>query len=256
MTRSQLENELPVRRSVSLPSLTVSMPAYNEAANIEEMIDLVRQEIGPMTDDLEIIIVNDGSSDHTSEIVRAIHNKDPRVRLIEHETNLGYGAAVRNGVWSASKEFVFFTDADRQFDLRELRQLIRRLDEADMVIGYRRARSDPWYRILFGHGWSWLVNLLFGYVARDVDCAFKLFKRDVIEQVHVESTGATFSAEFLVKAKRAGFRIVEEPVSHRSRPAGEATGARLDVILRAFKELFQLKRRMHQNTRDKSEDAR
>ena len=114
-----------------------------------------------------------------------------------------------------------------------------------MVIGYRYARSDPWYRRLFGNGWSWLVNLLFGYTARDVDCAFKLFRRKVIETIHVESRGAMFSAEFLVRAKRAGFTFVEEPVSHHPRVAGSQTGARPAVILRAFRELFKLRRKMH-----------
>lgn len=250
-----LENVKEKRPGAKVSSLTVSLPAYNEAANIKDMIGLVRDQIGPFTDDLEIIVVNDGSSDATGEIVRGASEDDPRIRLIEHETNLGYGAAVRDGVWAAGKEFIFFTDSDRQFDLREVGRFIERLDEADMVIGYRHPRSDPWHRVLFGHGWSWLVNLLFGYVARDVDCAFKLFRRAIIEQVHVESTGATFSAEFLVKVKRAGFGIAEEPVTHRPRPAGEATGARLGVILRAFKELFALRRRMWRGADNTTEDV-
>lgn len=252
---SALKSVKEKKPAAKVSSLTVSLPAYNEAANIKDMIGLVREQIGPFTDDLEVIVVNDGSRDATGEIVRSVSEDDPRVRLIEHETNLGYGAAVRDGVWAASKEFVFFTDSDRQFNLQELGRLIERLNEADMVIGYRHPRSDPWHRVLFGHGWSWLVNFLFGYVARDVDCAFKLFRRAIIEQVQVESTGATFSAEFLVKVKRAGFRIAEEPVTHRPRPAGEATGARPDVILRAFKELFALRRRMWRGPNDTTKDV-
>jgi hypothetical protein len=112
------------------------------------------------------------------------------------------------------------------------------------VIGYRYARSDPWFRRFFGQGWSWLVNLMFGYTARDIDCAYKLFRREVIETIQVDSRGATFSAEFLVRAKRAGFRIVEEPVSHHPRMAGSQTGANPRVILRAFRELAKLRLRL------------
>lgn len=221
-------------------SLTVSLPAYNERENIGPMIDLVREQVAPLVEDLEIIVVDDGSRDGTAEVVEAIAQQDPRVRLIRHPVNQGYGAAVYDGVWAAKKRFIFFTDSDRQFRLDELPRFMARMREADMVIGYRYARSDPWFRKLFGQGWSWLVNLLFGYIARDVDCAYKLFRREVIEAIDVQSRGATFSAEFLVKAKRAGFRIVEEPVSHHPRPAGSQTGAHPRVILRAFRELIRL----------------
>ncbi|MGI6379912.1 MAG: glycosyltransferase family 2 protein [Anaerolineae bacterium] len=224
-----------------IESLTVALPAYNEAANIEAMVTEVFDKVTPLTGDLEVIVVNDGSADGTGAILERMAAEDHRLRVIEHPTNLGYGAAVRDGIWAASKAHVFFTDSDRQFELGELARLAARVGSADMVIGYRHARSDPWHRRLFGHGWSWLVNLLFGYVARDVDCAFKLFSRQVIERVQVDSTGATFSAEFLVRVKRAGFTIVEEPVSHYPRKAGSQTGARPDVIFRAFRELVKLR---------------
>ncbi len=230
-----------MKRGDTMTSLTVSMPAYNEAENIRPMIDMVRAKVEPLVDDLEIVVVNDGSSDNTGDIVRQISQEDPRVRLVDHTVNQGYGAAVRDAVWAASKELIVFTDSDLQFDLSELERFLPRLKEADLVVGYRYARSDPWHRRFFGHGWSWLVNLLFGYTARDIDCAFKLFKRCVIETIHVESGGAMFSAEFLVRAKQAGFKIVEEPVNHYPRVAGSQTGARPDVILRAFRELLRLR---------------
>jgi glycosyltransferase involved in cell wall biosynthesis len=225
-------------------SLTVSLPAYNEQDNIGPMVHLVRDQVGPLVEDLEIIVVDDGSADDTASVVAAIAQEDPRVRLIRHPVNQGYGAAVYDGVWAATKECIFFTDSDRQFSLEELPRFMARLAEADLVIGYRYARSDPWFRRLFGQGWSWLVNLMFGYTARDVDCAYKLFRRQVIETIQVDSRGATFSAEFLVRAKRAGLRIVEEPVSHHPRVAGSQTGANPRVILRAFRELAKLRWRI------------
>jgi glycosyltransferase involved in cell wall biosynthesis len=237
-----------------MTSLTVSMPAYNEEANIAQMIDMVRIKVSPLVDDLEIIVCDDGSRDTTGEIVLKIAALDPRVRLVKHPVNQGYGAAVRDAVWAATKELVFFTDSDLQFDLAELAHFLPRILQADMVIGYRRARSDPWYRTLFGHGWSWLVNLLFGHTARDVDCAYKLFRRQVIDTIHVTSGGAMFSAEFLVRARRAGFTLVEEPVSHYPRRAGSQTGANPRVVLRAFRELFRMRTRLNAERRHGAQD--
>ena len=166
-----------------MSSITASMPAYNEAANIAEMIELVKTRTANLTDDLEIIVVDDGSKDSTADVVREIAQRDRRVRLIEHARNQGYGAAVADGVWAASKALIFFTDSDLQFDLQELPRFMSRLDEADMIVGYRYERSDPWYRTLFGNGWSWLVNLMFGYTAPNIDCSLKLFRREIIQQV-------------------------------------------------------------------------
>lgn len=227
-----------------MTSLTVGLPAYNEAENIGPMIDRVLAKIGPLVDDLEIIVVDDGSSDNTGEIVQKLGEQDSRIRLLQHPVNQGYGTTIRDAIWAATKELIFFTDSDLQFDLAEFERFLPRIQEADLVIGYRYARSDPWHRRFFGHGWSWLVNLLFGYTARDVDCAFKLFTHKIIETIKIESGGAMFSAEFLVRAKRAGFKIVEEPVSHYPRLAGSQTGARPDVIWRAFRELFKLRWKM------------
>jgi glycosyltransferase involved in cell wall biosynthesis len=166
------------------------------------------------------------------------------VHLVQHQVNRGYGAAVFTGLTSASKDLVFFTDSDRQFDLQEIEKLLDVIDKADLVVGYRAPRRDPFMRKLNGWGWSALVTLLFGYTARDIDCAFKLMRREVIERIKdkVASRGATFSAEFLVRAKRAGFRLLEVPIhGHRPRVAGSPTGARPDVIIRAFKELIRFR---------------
>ncbi len=217
-------------------NLSVVMPAYNEEANVEPMVEAVLQTFQPITSDLEVIIVDDGSRDRTAEKIRGLA-QHPNVRLIQHPKNLGYGAALFSGFTSAKNEWVFLTDSDRQFNLDEFSKLLPHIQHADLVIGYRAPRRDPFHRRLYGWGWNLLVNILFGQTARDVDCAFKLFKREILDHVTIRSRGATFSAEFLARAKRAGYKIVEIPVSHLPRRAGKPTGARMDVIVRAFREL-------------------
>jgi len=224
-------------------SISVAMPAYNEEANIQAMIEDVIRVIEPLTSDYEIVICNDGSRDATAERVREMAIRHPQVRLVEHEVNKGYGAAAFDAMMATTKDLILFTDSDRQFVLDEIHKLLSRLDEADMVAGYRAPRRDPFLRVLYGWGWNMVVTLLFGYTVRDVDCAFKLFRREIIERVgpQIRSFGATFSAEWLVRTKRAGYRIVEAPVTHRPRVAGSQTGARLHVITRAFRELARFR---------------
>lgn len=220
------------------------MPAFNEAENIPAMVDDVLRVLPQLTDDFEIIVVDDGSRDDTAVVTQQLAAQHPELKLVQHEVNKGYGTAVLTGLTHASKELVFFTDADRQFDLSEIEKLLAKIETADLVVGYRAPRRDPFMRRLNGKGWSWLVTLLFGYTARDIDCAFKLMRRSVIERLQdeISSGGATFSAEFLVRAKRAGFKIAEVPIEgHRPRVAGNPTGAKLSVIVRAFKELVQFR---------------
>ena len=228
-------------------SLSAVLPAYNEEANIGAMIEELVATISPLTDNFEIVVVDDGSRDGTAQRVSESALQHPQVRLVRHEINRGYGAAVFTGLRSSIKELIFFTDADRQFDLNEIHKLLGLIRQADLVAGYRAPRRDPFMRRLNGWGWSLLVNLLFGYTARDVDCAFKLIRREVIDRIgdHIVSRGATFSAEFLVLAKRGGFILREVPLAgHRARVAGSQTGARLDVILRAFRELVRFRWRL------------
>ncbi len=224
-------------------SISVCMPAYNEEANLPSMIADVVAVMRTRCPDFEIVVTNDGSKDRTGEVLEELARQYPELRPVHHAVNQGYGAAVYTALSHATKEVVFFTDSDRQFVLEEIDRLLPHLAEADLVIGYRAPRRDPFLRVLFGYGWSALVTLLFGYTARDIDCAFKLFRREVFEAVGptIRSRGATFSAEWLVRAKRAGYRIFEVPVSHLPRRAGSPTGARLDVITRAFRELWQFR---------------
>lgn len=225
-------------------SISIVLPAYNEEQNIQAMVSEVIEVMSGVTDDYEVIVVNDGSRDNTAQIVQELARKFPTVRLINHEVNQGYGAALHTGFTNAKKDLIFLTDSDKQFEVREISRLLPLLEQADLVAGYRAPRRDPFKRRLFGKGWSTLVTLLFGYTARDIDCAFKLFRREIIENIRIESRGATFSAEFLVRAKRKGYRIREAPVTHLPRTAGSQTGARIDVIMRAFKELVRFRLRL------------
>ena len=229
-----------------MSSLSISFPAYNEEANIGRTIQDALRVASRLTDDFEVIIVDDGSADHTVDAVHEYATQDPQVRLIEHGVNQGYGAAVFDGLVAGTKGWAFFTDSDQQFVLEELDNLWALRDKADLIVGYRAPRRDSFIRKLNGFGWTWLTNVFFVYVSRDVDCAFKLISREVMNTVgpHVSSRGATFSAEFLVRAKKMGFASREVPVTHRSRTAGSQTGAKLHVILRAFWEMFLFRIKM------------
>lgn len=225
----------------------MALPAYNEAENLPLMVAEVVTAVQPLVDELELIVVDDGSQDNTAVVVQQLSQQYPQLRLVQHEQNKGYGTAVWTGLTSASKELIFFTDADRQFDLHEIGRLLEQIAQADLVVGYRQPRRDPFMRRLNGRGWSWLVTMLFGYTARDIDCAFKLMRRQVVDHLwhEVQSGGATFSAEFLVRARRAGFRLAEAPVyGHRPRVAGNPTGAKPAVIVRAFRELVRFRMRL------------
>jgi glycosyltransferase involved in cell wall biosynthesis len=222
-------------------SISAVIPAHNEERIIASTVEAVDDTLAGLVDDYEVIVVNDGSRDATPHIVEELGRQRPAVRLVSHEVNRGYGAALATGFSAATREYVFLTDGDRQFDVRELGELLPLLTRADLVIGYRKPRADPWVRRFYGWGWNLLVNTMFGYTARDVDCAFKLFPRRLLQSVHLHSTGHTLSPELLIKARRAGYRIAEVRVTHLPRTAGEAKGARVDHIVRSLLELVKLR---------------
>lgn len=229
-----------------MPSISLVLPAYNEADNIEPVIAEATPALASITGDYEIVVVDDGSRDETAAVTRRVAEGDPHVRLVQHAVNQGFGASVFTGFTSAVKDWIFYTDADRQFVLSELARFVPLMGQADLIAGYRAPRRDPFLRVLYGKGWSVLCTLLFGYTVRDVDCGFKLLRRAMVDELapHIRSRGATFSIEWLARAKRSGYRFAELPVSHRPRVAGSQTGANVRVITRAFRELWRLWRQL------------
>ncbi len=191
--------------------------------------------------------MDDGSSDATAAVVRRYAEAHPDVvRLVEHERNLGYGHALRTGLREARGEAVFFTDADRQFRLTDLGRLVERLGEADVVAGYRIKRNDPWHRLVVARVYHLVLELTFGLHLRDVDCAFKLFRRKVLDDVLgvLESRSAFISPELLIRSRKAGYRIVEVGIPHHPRTAGRPKGATPKVIARTIREIWSMRRRL------------
>jgi len=199
------------------------------------------------TDDLELVVIDDGSTDATGAIADRLAGEDARVLVVHHRPNRGYGGAIRSGLTSARKPYVFFTDGDRQFRLEDLERLLPLIERADVVIGYRTRRADPAKRRFIAWVYNRLIRVLFLAPFRDVDCAFKLFRRDVFVRVPLErvrSNGAFFSPELLIKLRRAGVRVRQVGVRHFPRTAGEPKGALPKVIVRAIRDLVRLRARL------------
>ncbi|MCL2701705.1 MAG: glycosyltransferase family 2 protein [Phycisphaerae bacterium] len=222
--------------------LSVFFPCYNEEANVEPLARKTVDVLTPLVSDWELILVNDGSRDKTGEIIDRLGAENPRIRPVHHPKNGGYGAALQTGFRSATKEFVFFTDGDGQFDVREIEKLLDRRDEADVLCGHRKHRQDKLIRKINSACWAWLVKMMLRFRCRDVDGAFKLFRREIFDNIEMKSTGAMISAEILARASHAGYTMIDIPVTHLPRTAGNPTGANFRVILRAFKELAKLRK--------------
>ncbi len=219
-------------------SLSVVLPVYNEESVIAATIEDVLNALPHWVRDYEVILVNDGSSDRTGDILAAIASSTPQVRVITHERNQGYGAALADGFTAASGELAFFMDADGQFDIHDLPRLLTFINEYDAVIGYRVHRQDTWMRKLNAWGWKTLIGIVLDVHVRDIDCAFKLLHTDFIHHYAPETQGAMINAEMLYKLTHAGYTYREVAVRHRPRHGGKATGANFRVIARAFRELF------------------
>ncbi len=226
--------------SPRLPGLSASFPAHNEEDNVVPMIEELLAALPEVADEFEIIVVDDGSRDQTRQRAEDRARNDPRIRVVHHPVNRGYGAAVWSGLASGRMPFAFFTDGDRQFDVGQLGEFLPQLENHEAVIGWRINRQDPLIRRINGHLWNLLVRLVFGLRVRDVDCAFKLFRRESLQGLEIHCGGATFSTELMTRVQRRGGRIAEVGVRHRPRTTGHPSGGSLRVILRAFRELGQL----------------
>lgn len=219
-------------------SLSVVLPAHNEEVAITETLRSVLVAVSAWTQDFEIIVVNDGSKDRTREIVEALAAADPHIRLINHEENQGYGAALVSGFEAITKDLVFFMDSDGQFDIHDLGRFFPLIEKYDAVLGYRIDRQDTWMRKFNAWGWKMLVHLVFHLRVRDIDCAFKLYRSSFFHKYRLETRGAMINTEILYKFTRAGYTYTEIGVRHLPRRGGRATGARPSVIARAFREMF------------------
>ena len=224
-----------------LPGLSVVLPCFNEIDNVAEAIDQAGVAARRVAVRHEVIVVDDGSRDGTGDRARVLAERDPAVRVLVHGRNLGYGAALRSGIAAAQMPWTLLADADLQFDLGDLDRLVRLAGSTDLIIGRRTQRGDPLHRRLYGAAWNGLVRLAFRLPVRDVDCAFKLARTDVLKSLELKSTGATISPELVARSIASGARIAEVAVGHRARRAGRPTGARLDVMFRALRELIALR---------------
>jgi glycosyltransferase involved in cell wall biosynthesis len=229
-----------------LPGLSIVLPCFNEAANIAEAIRQATAAAERYSAEHEVIVVDDGSTDATASVAAQIARADPRVRVLLHAHNRGYGDALRTGIRAAEMPWTLLTDADLQFDLGDLRDFVPAAAGADLVVGRRIARQDPMPRRLNAAAWNVLVRVLFDLPVRDVDCAFKLVRTDLVQSLPLRSGGALIDTELLVRAIAAGGQLRELGVHHRARVAGEQSGASVGVVVRAFRELA----RMHRELRD------
>jgi glycosyltransferase involved in cell wall biosynthesis len=203
--------------------LTIFFPAYNDSGTIASLVVAARRAAQQVTTDFEILVVNDGSADDTGAIADELARTYSEVRVIHHPRNRGYGGALRTGFLEASKELVFYTDGDAQYDPAELGLLWQALTpEVDLVNGYKISRSDPWHRIVIGRVYHHTVRLLFGLTVRDVDCDFRLMRRAIFERVVLEHNSGVICLEMMKKIQDAGFRIAEVPVHHYHRAFGRS----------------------------------
>lgn len=233
----------------TISELSVFFPSYNEEAKIADTVEKAKSVLLKLAERWEIIIVNDGSSDRTGEIAGELGQKDPRIRVINHSPNKGYGEALKSGFYNSKYDWIVFTDSDGQFDFSEIANFIEKQREtgADMVVGYYKKRRVSAFKILTSKVWEFFVFILFGLKVKDIDCGFKFISKKVITTIpKLESErGAFISSEFLIKAKKSGFKIVEIPVTHYPRTKGTGTGRNLNVIIKSFIDLFKLWGKLH-----------
>jgi glycosyltransferase involved in cell wall biosynthesis len=245
---------LTARSETRVPALSFFFPAHNEAGNIESLVADALQELPLLADRFEIIAVDDGSTDGTGALADRLAAANPEVvRVVHHPGNQGYGAALRSGLQASRYPLVCFTDGDRQFRIADLARLLERMDRPaeragdrlpDVVVGFRIKRADPAIRLAYARAYRACLRLFFGLRVHDVDCACKLFRREALAGIRLESGGAFLSAELLIKLGETGQSVVEVGVPHYPRTAGRASGANPRVVLRAVRDFWRLRLRL------------
>lgn len=227
--------------------LSIVIPACNEARNLESVAEEAVQFLRKSVERFEIVIVDDGSTDDTSAVMARLAVRFPEIRPIHHATNLGYGASLRDGFSACQYGWVFFTDADHQFRIDSLLELLPLRDQADIIVGFRRQRQDPWIRLFLSAGYNLLMRLIFTVQVRDIDCAFKLIRQEVLESIQIESQRFFVNTELLVKARSQQFRIIETGVDHFPRQY-DRSKVNAREIPRTLREVLRIWRIVHRRT--------
>jgi glycosyltransferase involved in cell wall biosynthesis len=227
--------------SAAPSSLSVFFPAYNDSGTIASQVIRALRTARRLTPDYEVIVVNDGSTDSTDQIIDALAEVYPSLRIVTHPVNCGYGAALRSGFAAASKDIIFYTDGDAQYDPGEMELLWQRMQPGvDLVNGYKISRSDPWHRIFIGRFYHHIVKTLFGLTVRDVDCDFRMMRRTIFNRVVLEKNSGVICLEMMKKIQDAGFNIVEVPVHHYHRAYGRSQFFNFPRIYRTGLDVMQL----------------
>lgn len=224
-----------------MPSLSCFFPCYNDAFSIAPLVANANAVAEAFTDDYEIIVIDDGSSDHSRDVLCELAETYPNLKLIFHDQNRGYGGALQSGFKAATKEWVFYTDGDGQYDVWELRNLLAEIKvDVDVVNGYKIARSDAWYRLLIGKMYLGGMRLLFGFRVRDVDCDFRLIRKSVLDRITLTQNSGVICVELVTKLERAGARFVDVPVHHYHRQHGTSQFFRWRHLIRTLVQIVTL----------------
>ncbi len=234
---------------VRIPAISVFLPSHNEEGNVERVVRSYLAELPRVADDFEIIVVDDGSRDRTGEIAERLAAENSHVKVVRHRVNQGYGGAVISGIRTATKQYVLLCDGDGQFDPSDLERLTPFVPEYDVVAGRRVRRADHLIRRINGKAWTVLVRVLLGITISDIDCGFKLFKREKLEGMDLRAHGAMISTELMARLAGRNAKVIEVDVKHLPRLTGEQSGANLKVVARAFKELIALYRELRDERR-------
>lgn len=222
-------------------SISAFFPCYNDGGTIASMVALMDLTLHKLTDDYEITVIDDGSSDHSREILKELESKYDRIKVILHEKNRGYGGALKTGFYSATKELIFYTDGDFQYDVSEVTKLLPEMTEdVDVVNGFKIHRSDPFHRKIIGRTYHWIMKLMFGFKIRDVDCDFRLIRRSVFDRIELEHNSGVICVEMVKKIQDAGFRFAEVPVHHYFRSYGKSQFFNVQRIFRVGKDILKL----------------